>query len=49
MHSSLSGTFNVEHGKNVGVTDYVSKFDARHLREVVTRVFEAEANKAVSA
>ncbi|MCH7614298.1 MAG: chemotaxis protein CheV [Nitrospinae bacterium] len=49
MHSSLSGTCNVEHGKNVGVTDYVSKFDARHLREVVTRVFEAEANKAVSA
>ena len=49
MHSSLSGTCNVEHGKNVGVTDYVSKFDARHLREVVTRIFEAEANKAVPA
>jgi len=49
MHSSLSGTCNVEHGKTVGVTDYVTKFDARHLREVILRVFEAEAQKAVPA
>jgi len=49
MHSSLSGNCNVEHGKTVGVTDYVSKFDAQHLREVVTRIFEAEAKKAVPA
>lgn len=49
MHSSLSGTCNVEHGKSVGVTDYVTKFDAKHLREVILRVFEAEAPKAVPA
>ncbi len=49
MHSSLSGTCNVEHGKSVGVTDYVTKFDARHLREVIIRVFEAETKNAVPA
>ena len=49
MHSSLSGSCNVEQGKSVGVTDYVSKFDARHLSEVVTRIFKAEAKKAVPA
>jgi two-component system chemotaxis response regulator CheV len=47
MHSSLSGTCNVEHGKTVGVTDYVTKFDAKNLREVLLRVLEAEAQKAV--
>jgi len=40
MHSSLSGICNVEKGKVVGVTDYVTKFDARHLREVILRIFE---------
>jgi len=40
MHSSLSGTCNVEKGKVVGVTDYVTKFDAKHLREVILRIFE---------
>ena len=49
MHSSLSGTCNVEHGKTVGVTDYVTKFSAKHLREVINRVFEAETQKAVPA
>ncbi len=49
MHSSLSGNCNVEHGKSVGVTDYVSKFDARHLHEVILRVFEARSQKAVRA
>ena len=39
MHSSLSGKCNVEKGRAVGVTDYVTKFDARHLREVIHRVF----------
>ena len=49
MHSSLSGNCNVEHGKTVGVTDYVTKFDARHLQEVILRVFEARSQKAVRA
>ena len=46
MHSSLSGTCNVEKGKTVGVTDYVTKFDAKHLREVILQVFEKEAQEA---
>lgn len=39
MHSSLSGNCNIEKGKSVGVTDYVTKFDARHLQEVILKVF----------
>jgi len=39
MHSSLSGKCNIAKGRAVGVTDYVTKFDARHLREVIHRVF----------
>lgn len=41
MHSSLSGSCNVEKGKAVGVTDYVTKFDAKHLREVILRIFDS--------
>jgi two-component system, chemotaxis family, chemotaxis protein CheV len=48
MHSSLSGTCNVEKGKAVGVTDYVTKFDARHLREVIYRIFDPEESVAGS-
>ena len=33
MHSSLSGDCNVEKGKSVGVTDFVTKFDPKVLRE----------------
>ena len=33
MHSSLSGDCNVEKGKSVGVTDFVTKFDPKILRE----------------
>jgi len=33
MHSSLSGDCNVEKGKMVGVTDYVTKFDPKALKE----------------
>lgn len=32
MHSSLSGECNVEKGRTVGVTDYVTKFDPKVLR-----------------
>ena len=33
MHSSLSGSCNVEKGRTVGVTDFVTKFDPKILRE----------------
>ena len=33
MHSSLSGSCNMEKGKSVGVTDFVTKFDPKVLRQ----------------
>jgi two-component system chemotaxis response regulator CheV len=33
MHSSLSGHCNVEKGKSMGVTDYVTKFQPAELRD----------------
>ncbi len=33
MHSSLSGQCNVEKGKSLGVTDYVTKFHPKELRD----------------
>ena len=33
MHSSLSGQCNVEKGKALGVTDYVTKFQPTELRD----------------
>jgi two-component system chemotaxis response regulator CheV len=33
MHSSLSGQCNVDKGKNLGVTDYVTKFQPAELRD----------------
>ncbi len=33
MHSSLSGSCNVEKGKSVGVSDFVTKFDPKILRQ----------------
>ena len=33
MHSSLSGSCNVDKGKSVGVTDFVTKFDPKILRQ----------------
>lgn len=37
MHSSLSGACNVEKGKAVGVTDYVTKFDPKVLRDTLVK------------
>ena len=37
MHSSLSGNCNVEKGKSVGVTDYVTKFDPNVLQEALVK------------
>ena len=33
LHSSLTGTCNVDKGKAVGATDYITKFDAKMLAE----------------
>ena len=33
MHSSLSGQCNIERGKSMGVTDYVTKFQPAELRD----------------
>ncbi len=33
LHSSLTGTCNMEKGRTVGATDYITKFDARMLRD----------------
>ncbi|RMH09572.1 MAG: response regulator [Nitrospirae bacterium] len=44
MHSSLSGSCNVDKGRSVGVTDYVTKFDAKHLRETIVKIFQGQSN-----
>ena len=41
MHSSLSGDCNVEKGKSVGVTDFVTKFDPKVLREKLVQHLSA--------
>ncbi len=40
LHSSLTGTCNVDKGKAVGATDYVTKFDPKCLGETVSRYVE---------
>ncbi len=37
MHSSLSGTCNIEKGKSLGVTDYVAKFQPAELRDKLVK------------
>ncbi len=37
MHSSLSGQCNVERGKSMGVTDYVTKFHPAELRDKLVK------------
>jgi len=39
MHSSLSGECNVERGKAMGVTDYVTKFQPLELRDKLVKHF----------
>ncbi len=39
MHSSLSGQCNVERGKSMGVTDYVTKFQPAELRDKLVKHF----------
>jgi two-component system chemotaxis response regulator CheV len=33
LHSSLTGACNMEKGRTVGATDYITKFDAKMLAE----------------
>ncbi len=37
MHSSLSGDCNIERGKSLGVTDYVTKFQPTELRDKLVK------------
>ena len=37
MHSSLSGQCNIEKGKEMGVTDYVTKFQPAELRDKLVK------------
>lgn len=37
LHSSLTGVCNLEHGKVVGATDYVGKFDPKELSGIVLK------------
>jgi two-component system chemotaxis response regulator CheV len=37
LHSSLTGTCNQDKGRQVGATDYVTKFDPKLLGEIVMR------------
>lgn len=37
MHSSLTGTCNMDKGKSVGATDYVTKFDPKILTEKILK------------
>ncbi len=39
MHSSLSGQCNIEKGKEMGVTDYVTKFQPTELRDKLIKHF----------
>ena len=39
MHSSLTGMCNMEKGKSVGATDYITKFDPKVLAEKIRRYY----------
>ena len=47
MHSSLSGQCNVERGKSMGVTDYVTKFQPAELRDKLVKHFGRSQSEAV--
>ena len=47
MHSSLSGQCNVERGKSMGVTDYVTKFQPVELRDKLVKHFGRSQSEAV--
>ena len=44
MHSSLSGSCNVDKGKSVGVTDFVTKFDPKILRQKLIQYVATSAD-----
>ena len=47
MHSSLSGQCNVEKGKALGVTDYVTKFQPTELRDKLMQHFVRSKEESV--
>lgn len=49
MHSSLSGQCNVDKGKSVGVTDYVTKFHPTDLRDKLLEHIGQKPHSSLSA
>jgi len=49
LHSSLTGACNMEKGKAVGATDYITKFDAKMLGEKLSFYLNAERQQASKA
>ena len=47
MHSSLSGQCNIERGRSMGVTDYVTKFHPTDLRDKLVKHFGGLQREAV--
>jgi two-component system chemotaxis response regulator CheV len=47
MHSSLSGQCNIERGRSMGVTDYVTKFNPTDLRDKLVKHFGGLPREAV--
>jgi two-component system chemotaxis response regulator CheV len=46
LHSSLTGSCNIEKAKSVGATDFVTKFDPKQLQEIIARNCEKGARKS---
>lgn len=49
LHSSLTGTCNVDKGKSVGATDYITKFDAKVLSEKLAMYIAAKQEASQKA
>ncbi len=49
MHSSLSGNSNTKLGQSVGVDEYISKFEPKHLATTITRLLQKSASAAAVA
>jgi two-component system chemotaxis response regulator CheV len=49
LHSSLTGACNMEKGKAVGATDYITKFDAKMLGEKLAFHIEESTQPAQKA
>ena len=49
LHSSLTGACNMEKGKAVGATDYITKFDAKMLGEKLSFYLSEDRQQASKA